>query len=83
MEAVRMMVDYLFMAKPIVRVQADTETTNKASQKVLEKGGFTKEGVIRKHFFSSGEWRDSFTYSILREEWKAPQILQISFGLYK
>lgn len=82
-EAALIMVDYLFLSKPIVRVQADAETANKASQKVLEKAGFTKEGIIRKHFFSSGEWRDSFTYSILREEWKVPQILQISFGQLK
>ena len=79
-EAVLMMVDYLFLSKPIVRVQADAEMANTASQKVLENAGFTKEGIIRNHFFSNGDWRDSFTYSILREEWNAPKILQISFG---
>ncbi len=74
-EAATIIVDYLFLTKDIVRIQADTSTENKASQKVLEKIGFRKEGVIRKHFFSSGKWRDSFLYSILREEWKEPKIL--------
>jgi len=48
---------------------------NVASQKVLEKNGFKKEGTIRKSFFAKGEWRDMLLYSILREEWKEPKIL--------
>ena len=39
-EAVRIMVDYLFMSKDIVRIQAATNLENKASQRVLEKAGF-------------------------------------------
>ena len=74
-EAVSMMVDYLFLTKNIMVIQADTGTENLASQKVLKKVGFQKDGIIRKHFFSSGKWRDSFLYSILREEWKEPKIL--------
>jgi ribosomal-protein-alanine N-acetyltransferase len=46
-----------------------------ASQKVLEKNGFKKEGTIRKEEFVRGEWRDKYLYSILREEWKEPRIL--------
>jgi RimJ/RimL family protein N-acetyltransferase len=34
-----------------------------------------KEGTLRKSFFMRGEWRDSYIYSILREEWKEPKIL--------
>jgi RimJ/RimL family protein N-acetyltransferase len=79
-EAVRILIDYLFLSKPIVRVHADAETVNIASQKVLEGAGFTKEGLLRKYYYRDGEWRDSFLYSILREEWNAPKILQISFG---
>ena len=74
-EATSIIIDYLFLTNDIVRIQADTGTNNKASQRVLEKAGFCKEGTIRKHFFSTGKWRDSFLYSILREEWKAPKIL--------
>lgn len=74
-EAASVIVDYLFLTNNIVRVQADTSTENKASQRVLEKVGFKKEGIIRRHFFSTGKWRDSFLYSILRDEWKEPKIL--------
>ncbi len=74
-EAVKIMVEYLFLSKNIVRIYALTDVRNTASQKVLEKAGFKKEGVIRKSLFSKGEWRDRYLYSILREEWKEPKIL--------
>jgi RimJ/RimL family protein N-acetyltransferase len=74
-EAVKIMVDYLFLSKDIVRVQAHADVRNVASQKVLEKAGFRREGIIRKFKFIRGEWRDAYLYSILREEWKEPKIL--------
>jgi len=75
-EAVKIMVDYLFLSKDLVRIQAKTRLENKASQKVLEKAGFEREGTVRKSMFIRGEWRDLFLYSILREEWKEPKILK-------
>jgi ribosomal-protein-alanine N-acetyltransferase len=74
-EAVMIMVDYLFLSKDIVRVQAHTDARNEGSQKVMGKAGYKKEGVIRKDAFFWGEWRDGCLYSILREEWKEPKIL--------
>jgi RimJ/RimL family protein N-acetyltransferase len=74
-EAAKIMVDYLFLSSDIVRIQAHTDLRNVASQKVLEKVGFRKEGIIRKSIFNRGEWRDAYVYSILREEWKEPKIL--------
>jgi RimJ/RimL family protein N-acetyltransferase len=74
-EAVKIMVDYLFLSKDIVRVQAHIAAGNMASQRVLEKAGFKKEGTFRKEYFVRREWRDSCTFSILREEWKEPKIL--------
>jgi RimJ/RimL family protein N-acetyltransferase len=74
-EAVRIMIDYLFLSKDLIRIQAQTETGNLASQKVLEKAGFDKEGTMRKCDFSRGEWKDAYLYSILREEWKEPKVL--------
>jgi RimJ/RimL family protein N-acetyltransferase len=74
-EATRLMVDYLFLAKDTMRIQAQTDPGNIASHKVLEKAGFMKEGTLRKSFFMRGEWRDAYIYSILREEWKKPKIL--------
>ena len=74
-EALEIMVDYLFLSKEIIRIQAQTDPRNLASQKVLEKAGFKKEGTLRKSLFMRGEWRDALLYSILREEWKEPKIV--------
>jgi RimJ/RimL family protein N-acetyltransferase len=74
-EAVRIIVDYLFLSRDTMRIQACTDTRNVASQKVLEKAGFKKEGTMRKYLFPRGELRDACLYSILREEWKEPKIL--------
>jgi ribosomal-protein-alanine N-acetyltransferase len=74
-EAVKIMVDYLFLSKDIVRIQAHTDVKNVGSQRVLEKAGFSKEGTLRKSTFTRGEWRDNSVYSILREEWKEPKTL--------
>jgi ribosomal-protein-alanine N-acetyltransferase len=74
-EAVKIAVDYLFLSKPTVRIQAHTNIKNTASQRVLEKAGFKEEGIVLKRIFVRGNWRDEFLYSILREEWKEPKIL--------
>jgi ribosomal-protein-alanine N-acetyltransferase len=74
-EAIKIMVDYLFLSKDIARVQAHTDPRNAASQKVLEKVGFKNEGTLRRNFFTRGEWRDRGLFIILREEWKEPKIL--------
>jgi RimJ/RimL family protein N-acetyltransferase len=74
-EAALLMVDYLFLSKDIVRLQAYTDVRNVGSQKVLEKVGFKKEGIVRKNGFVRGEWKDECLYSFLREEWKEPKIL--------
>jgi len=74
-EAVKIMVDYLFLSKDIACIQATTDVGNVASQEVLKKTGFQNEGTLRKRFFSNGAWRDTVVFSILREEWKEPRIL--------
>jgi len=74
-EAVKIVLDYLFLSKNIVRIQAHTDARNMTSQKVLQNAGFRKEGTIRKSVFARGEWRDLCLYRILREEWKEPRTL--------
>jgi RimJ/RimL family protein N-acetyltransferase len=75
-EAVQIIVDYLFLSKDIMRIQAITGVKNAPSQRVLEKAGFKKEGTIRKSGFVREEWTDAYLYSIIREEWKEPRVLK-------
>jgi ribosomal-protein-alanine N-acetyltransferase len=74
-EAVQLMVDYLFLSKELARIQAIVDVRHIASQRVLEKAGFQREGTMRDESFDRGEWRDFYLYSILRREWKEPKIL--------
>ena len=74
-EAVQLMVDYLFLSKDTVRIQAGTHVDNIASQRILERTGFKREGLMRKEMFVWGKWTDGYLYSILREEWKESRIL--------
>ncbi len=74
-ETAHIVVDYLFLSRNIVRIQATVETQNTASQRVLEKVGFSMEGTLRRAGFMKGKWVDGYLYSILREEWKKPTIL--------
>ncbi|MBT5643077.1 GNAT family N-acetyltransferase, partial [Candidatus Bathyarchaeota archaeon] len=73
-EALEIMVDYLFLSRNIVRVQAETNPENTPSIRILEKVGFTFEGVRRMVFFSQGKFNDGSMYSILRDEWE-PRVL--------
>ncbi|MEM3697334.1 MAG: GNAT family protein [Candidatus Bathyarchaeia archaeon] len=78
-EAVQMLVDYLFLTREIIRIQAVINTQDKASRRVLEKVGFKKEGALRKALWDAkGKWADGHLYSILREEWKEPKVLETS-----
>ncbi len=75
-EALAILVDFIFLTKEAVRIQAQTDPRNVPSHRILEKVGFKKEGVLRQTFFIWGEWTDSWVYSILREEWKGPKVLK-------
>ena len=71
--------DYLFLHKDIGRIQAETHPANAASRRVLEKCGFSFEGLIRRSYFSRGTWRDTAMHSILREEWGGPKLLSAGY----
>ena len=74
-EAIQIMVDYMFLSKDIMRIQAIADTENVQSWKALEKAGFKREGILRRTFYCRGKWRDDFMYSTIREEWKEPRLL--------
>jgi ribosomal-protein-alanine N-acetyltransferase len=67
-EAVKTLVDHLFLSTNIGRVESGTNPENKASVRVLEKTGFTIERTTRKQVFVRGRWLDEALYHILREE---------------
>lgn len=67
-EAQRLLAAYLFATYPIERVEAETDVTNRAEQRALERAGFTCEGVLRHAQWRNGSWHDLMLYSKLRGE---------------
>ncbi|OVA15508.1 GNAT domain [Macleaya cordata] len=64
--AVKMALSSVFVDFPqMERLQALVSSENKASQRVLEKAGFLKEGLMRKHIVIKGKTMDSISYSFL------------------
>lgn len=47
------------------RLEALADVENRASQRVLEKAGFQREGVLRKYIMLKGERRDMVMFSLL------------------
>ncbi len=64
--AQRLIVEHLFAHTRVERIQAFTDIENVAEQRILEKVGFTREGVIRSAQWREGGWHDQVLYSILR-----------------
>ena len=67
-EAAMMVLDFAFKKLKFHRVWADVFSDNIASQKLLKKLGFKKEGYHRKSFWHWGRWRDSVHFGLLAEE---------------
>ena len=67
-EAIRCIVDYCFKELGCVRVSADVMEKNIGSRKLLEKCGFTLEGIARKKFLTKdNEFVNSYIYAIIKE----------------
>ncbi|MFB7513021.1 GNAT family N-acetyltransferase [Streptomyces sp. NPDC056144] len=52
------------------RVQAEADTRNAASARVLEKLGFLHEGTLREDCVVNGDVSDSWVYGLLRRDWQ-------------
>jgi RimJ/RimL family protein N-acetyltransferase len=65
-QAQRLLAEYLFATTPVHRIEASTDVDNLAEQRALEKGGFTRDGVLRGAQFRAGAWHDLAVYSVVR-----------------
>lgn len=70
-EATRAMLHWAYAVLDLNRVEAELDTRNAASARVLEKLGFQREGMRREDCIVSGEVSDSWIYGLLRRDWKA------------
>ncbi len=69
-EAARAVLRWAFDTLDLNRVQAETDTRNVASARVLEKLGFVREGTLREDCVVDGEVSSSWVYGLIRREWR-------------
>lgn len=66
-DTLKALVNYAFMQMRLHCVYAHVLSYNEPSQKLFQKCGFQKEGVLRARVFKDGSYVDIISYSILNE----------------
>lgn len=66
--ALDLLLSDLFARTRIERVEARCATDNSASQRVLERVGFLREGTLRSYFRLHGRRVDNHLYAVLKED---------------
>ena len=69
-EATELLVGYGFDALRLHRISGVVMAPNVASQRVLERVGFTHERTKRESAFADGEYVNEEQYSLLEDEWR-------------
>lgn len=68
-EAVNAIIDYGFNKLNLHRIEALVGSNNIPSLKIIENHFFTKEGLLRKHYYVADKYEDSVLFSLLYEEY--------------
>jgi RimJ/RimL family protein N-acetyltransferase len=66
-EAARQLADFALRHTALVRLEVVCAVGNKASQRVAERAGAVREGVLRHRLLVRGESIDAVMYSLVRE----------------
>ncbi|MCM3668547.1 GNAT family N-acetyltransferase [Mesobacillus maritimus] len=69
-EAVKEVLRFAFKELELFRIGAVTFPTNKASNMLLEKLGFTHEGLLRGYLYQGKQHHDAYVFSLLATEWE-------------
>ena len=67
-DAVVTFLQYLFLVRNIRKATAESYDFNQASISLFKSVGFTQEGLLRSHEFTTGAWRDMYVFGMLRDE---------------
>lgn len=66
--AVALATDYCFNTLELHRMEIAIRPENTASLRIVEKLGFRYEGLRRRYIHINGDWRDHFSFALVREE---------------
>ena len=68
-EAVRGLLDDVFIERKLHRVSAECDARNTASARLLERVGFKQEGLRLSNSWFKGEWTDDLLFGLLRSDY--------------
>lgn len=66
--ALEQLLPTLFLSTALERIEARCAVANLRSQRVLEKLGFTREGLLRGYFVLEGRRVDNYLYALLKTD---------------
>lgn len=66
--ALRLWLDYAFTVRSLERVFSETYGFNARSQRLLERVGFQREGILRQHEIHNGARQDMHVFGMLKPE---------------
>ena len=72
-EAFEAVIRYGFEQMNLQRIEALIEPPNKPSQKLAEKQGFIREGLLKNYEFNCGKFDDLYMYSLLKQDFNIKQ----------
>lgn len=70
-EAMRLLLDYAFNQKNLRRIEAIVLEDNIGSQKMHEKLGYLKEGLLRQSVYKDGQYKNQIYYALLKSEYNS------------
>jgi len=70
-EALNALLGSAFATMGLRRLEAEVDTANVSSARLLQRLGFTKEGLLRQRWVTKGKAKDVEMYGLLRNEWLA------------
>lgn len=80
LEALESVIGYGFNTMRLNRIEAFVSPENLPSVRIMEKLGFTKEGLLREHYKFEGRIYDSIVFSLLRSEYNNRPQLRENFN---
>jgi RimJ/RimL family protein N-acetyltransferase len=71
-EALHTLVGHAFEGLGLRRLEAEVNPENKASVRILDRLGFTREGLLRQRWVTKDQPYDVAVYGLLRHEYESP-----------
>jgi RimJ/RimL family protein N-acetyltransferase len=69
-EAVRRIIDFLFIELKKHRIITSIDPNNESSIRLVERIGFRKEAHFVESFFKNGTWADDLIYALIEKNWE-------------